>query len=555
MPEGIFRSAFAGLFLPMQHPLTQIAYRRTDRTDLPYDIGRNFYLSGHTMQRNAAEPICSDITMHNSAGILARLHSRGIFKTRAFVDGKWIQSANADTLPVTNPANGETLAELPNLGPADVELAISAASAAFIPWRDRLPQDRSALMERWHDLVLEHKEALSQLMVLEQGKSIVDARGEIEYGAGFIKWFAEEAKRVEGATFASHKLNKQMLAIRQAIGVVGLVTPWNFPVAMLTRKAAAALAVGCPIICYQSMETPLSALALAALAEKAGFPAGVFQVLTGKSRVIVKALCESPTVRAISFTGSTEVGRKLLEQSAASIKKCSMELGGHAPFIGYPDVPLDELVQAAIDAKFQTSGQDCLAANRIYIHRDIYEPFLHAFAAAAAALKVGDGFEPGVQICPLQNRAQVDKAIEHTTDAVGKGARLLTGGRQPAQGGNYFEPTVLADVTEAMTICREETFGPVAAVMPFDEESEVLGRANDTEYGLAAYLWTRDIGRIWRHSNALEYGMVAVNTVSMTGYPIPFGGVKQSGLGREGSRWGIDEYSELKYICMGNLDK
>ncbi|MBE9550116.1 MAG: NAD-dependent succinate-semialdehyde dehydrogenase [Proteobacteria bacterium] len=487
--------------------------------------------------------------------LLAEMADKGVFKEQAFINNQWVNSASGETLAVTNPANGETLARLPDLGAAETQVAIEAAKKAFQNWRSLLPQERCVIIECWHDLINEHKQDLATLMVLEQGKSLQDARDEIDYANGFVKWFAEEAKRIEGTTFASHKADKQMLSIRQPIGVVALVTPWNFPIAMLTRKAAAALAVGCPVVCYQSMETPLCALALAALAEQAGFPAGVFQVLTGNSRVIVKEFCESETIRALSFTGSTEVGKILLEQCAPTVKKCSMELGGHAPFIGYPDVPLEDLVQAVIEAKFQTSGQDCLAANRIYIHQGIYEAFVQAFTKAVSQLKVGDGFEAGVQICPLQNSGQVAKSQAHTDDAVAKGARLMIGGKQPERGGNFFEPTVLADITDDMRITYEETFGPVAAVMPFDDEDDVLKRANDTQYGLAAYIWTRDIGRIWRFSNTLEYGMIGVNTVSMTGYPIPFGGVKQSGLGREGSRFGIDEYSELKYICMGELNK
>ncbi len=482
---------------------------------------------------------------------LQQLHHSGLLRERAFIANRWVGS-NSDSA-VLNPATGSAIATVPNLGREQAVEAIEAAHAAFPAFRRLLPQERSALLLAWHDLILAHREDLALIMTLEQGKSLDDGRGEVDYGAGFVQWFAEEAKRMNGQTIASHLAGKHLMSVKEPVGVAALVTPWNFPLAMLTRKAAAALAAGCTVVAYQSMETPLTALALAHLAELAGFPAGVFNVLTGSSRILVKELTSHPKVRAFSFTGSTQVGRILNEQCAATIKKVAMELGGHAPFIGFADVDMDNLVKGALDAKFATSGQDCLAANRIYIQRDIYEEFVQRFSAAVAQMKVGTGLEPGVEIVPLQHENQVRKSEEHVADAVAKGARLMTGGKRHALGGFFFEPTVLADVTPDMEISHDETFGPVAAVIPFDSEEEVLAAASDTEYGLASYVYTRDIERAWKFADALEYGMVAVNSVKMTGYPIPFGGVKQSGLGREGAAQGMDEYTETKYICMGTL--
>ena len=483
------------------------------------------------------------------------LKDRKLFRQEAYIDGQWCAADSGKTVTVTNPANGEELGTIPNMDVAETKRAIAAAKGAFPAWRKLLPQERTDILIRWHDLILENKEDLALMMTLEQGKPLAEARGEIDYAASFVQWFAEEGKRVYGETIPSHLLNRRMMVIREPIGVAAAVTPWNFPSAMITRKVSAALAIGCTMVVRPASETPYSALALAELAERAGIPAGVLSILTGNARPIVGEICANPTVRALSFTGSTEVGRLLLAQGGATVKKMSMELGGHAPFIVFPGADIDNAAEGAIHAKFQTTGQDCLAANRIFVHQDNYERFLERFAALTKQLKVGSGLEPGVEQGPLIDEKAVAKCEEHVQDAVEKGARVLAGGKRHALGGSFFEPTVLADVTKEMKIFHEETFGPVAAVMPFREENEVIADANDTEFGLAAYVYARDVGRIWRLVDALEYGIVAVNTYKMTGYPIPFGGVKQSGLGREGSRHGIEEYSELKYVCLGGLEQ
>jgi succinate-semialdehyde dehydrogenase len=437
---------------------------------------------------------------------------------------------------------------VPALGAADTEAAISAAAAVFPAWRRPLPQERAARLRRWFELMLEARADLALLMTLEQGKPLAEAEGEIAYAATFVEWFAEEARRVNVEGITPHLPNRQMSVRREPIGVVAAVTPWNFPSAMITRKAAAALAAGCPIVVRPASETPYSALALAELAERAGIPAGVFSVVTSPAQPIVDVLLASPTVRALSFTGSTEVGRRLLEGGAATVKKMSMELGGHAPLIVFPEAPLEDAVAGAVAAKFQTGGQDCLAANRIYVHAGIYERFVERFTVYVQDLRVGDGLEEGVDIGPLMHERAVAKCAEHVADARVKGGRVLTGGER--LGGCFFAPTVIADATDDMLIAREETFGPVAAVFRFETEDEVIGRANDTIYGLAAYVWSNDLNRVARLTSALEYGMVAVNCVKMTGAPIPFGGIKQSGLGREGSRHGLEEFTELKYVCI-----
>lgn len=480
---------------------------------------------------------------------MARLADPRLFREFAFIDGRWRSAYSGATVAVTDPAAGEMIGHVPDLGAAETREAIAAAHAAFPRWRALLPQERARILRTWHDLMLASREDLAVLMTLEQGKPLSEARGEIDYAASFVEWFSEEAKRVGGEMPASHLPNRLMTVRREPIGVVAAVTPWNFPSAMITRKAAAALAAGCAIVVRPASETPYSALALAELAERAGFPPGVFSVVTGAPEPIVGELCANPLVRAVSFTGSTEIGKRLIRQGADTVKRMSMELGGHAPFIVFPDAGLDEAVEAAVAAKFQTSGQDCLAANRIFVHAEIYEAFLARFAARVEALSVGNGFDPDVEIGPLMHERAVAKCQAHVDDALAHGARCLAGGKPHPLGGFFYTPTALADCDERMAIFREETFGPVAAIARFEDEAEVVARANDTRYGLAAYLYTRDHDRICRMTDALAYGMVAVNCVKMTGHPIPFGGMKESGLGREGGRHGLEEFTELKYVC------
>jgi aspartate-semialdehyde dehydrogenase len=481
---------------------------------------------------------------------LSRLADPRLFREQAYVGGKWTAALDGKVVPVTNPATGEPLGVVPALGGSETAAAITAAAAAFPTWRKLLPQQRSALLRRWFELMIEAKDDLALIMTLEQGKPLAEAEGEIAYAASFIEWFAEESKRVNVEGITPHLPNRQMSVRREPIGVVAAMTPWNFPSAMITRKASAALAAGCPMVVRPASETPYSALALAELADRAGIPAGVFSVVTGPAQPIVDALQNSPTVRALSFTGSTEIGRKLLEGGARTIKRMAMELGGHAPMIVFPEVDLEDAVAGAVAAKFQTTGQDCLAANRIYVHASIYERFVERFAAYVQELRVGNGLDEGVEIGPLMHARAVAKCEAHVADAIARGGRILTGGRRHALGGRFFEPTVIADADDAMLIAQEETFGPVAAVFRFQHEAEVVARANDTIYGLAAYVWSNDLHRVARVSDALEYGMVAVNCVKMTGAPVAFGGVKQSGLGREGSRHGLEEFTELKYVCI-----
>jgi len=472
---------------------------------------------------------------------------------RAYVDGRWVDAHEA--LAVNDPATGKLIGHVPACDVETVRQAIDAAVAAQKEWAALLPQERQQALLRWHEQIIRHKDDLATIMTLEQGKPYDASLGEIDYGASFIEWFAAEAVRLNGDTMPSHIAGRQLMTVREPLGVVALVTPWNFPNAMLTRKAGAALAAGCSVVAHPSSETPFSALALAELAQRAGLPSGLFNVVTGSGRKIVAEFCANKKVRGLSFTGSTEVGSAILRQSAETVQKCCMELGGHAPFIGFGDVPVQTLVEAAIKAKFETSGQDCLAANRILIHESIYEAFLAGYSEAVRKLVVGNGFDQGVQIGPLQNERQVAKAEEHSDDAVDNGARLLCGGKRHALGGLFFEPTVVADITANMKIWREETFGPVAGISSFSSEDEVVAAANDTDYGLAAYVFSNDLGTCLRMSRALEYGMVAVNSVKLTGPPIPFGGVKQSGLGREGSVHGTDEFTELKYICLNTGSK
>jgi succinate-semialdehyde dehydrogenase len=481
--------------------------------------------------------------------IIQKIKNISLFREQAYLNGQWMDAPEAIT--VTNPSNGEVIGHVPALGEKETGEAIEAAQKAFVAWSTMLAKDRARILHRWADLMLQHKEDLAVIMTLEQGKPLDESRGEIDYAASFFEWFGEEAKRAYGDTIPAHLPNAKMLVTRQPVGVTAAITPWNFPSAMITRKAGAALAAGCTMIVRPASETPFSALALAVLAEEAGVPAGVFSVLTGSARKIAGVLTESPVVHAISFTGSTEVGRILLSQSADSVKKMSMELGGHAPFIVFPDADLDKAVKGAIGAKFATTGQDCLAANRIYVHSDIYEEFAAKYTAATETLKTGDGMEGGVDLGPLMNESAVQKCEDHVKDALQKGAKLLTGGERHECGELFYKPTVLGDVTPEMNIYYEETFGPVAPLIRFTNEKDVVAAANDTIYGLAAYVYSQDISRCHRVSDQLAYGMVGVNTPKFTGASIPFGGYKQSGLGREGSRYGLDDYMELKYVCLG----
>lgn len=490
----------------------------------------------------------SSTPLLNTAPRQPDLMDPGLLATASYIDGQWIDDDEAGRLAVSNPSDGEVVAEVAALDEAGARRAVDAADKAFPGWAALLPQQRSDILRRWFELMREHKEDLALIMTLEQGKPLSESRGEIDYGASFAEYFAEEAKRPDIMSVTSHLPSAEVELWREPLGVAALVTPWNFPNAMLTRKAAAALAVGCTVVAHPSQETPLSALALAELAQRAGFPAGVFNVVVGKAPVIVGAWCEDTRVRALSFTGSTEIGRLLYAQCAPSIKRLSLELGGHAPFIVFADADLDRAVDEAVKAKFATSGQDCLGANRFYIERPVYAEFCRRFTEATEALIVGRGLDDP-DIGPLMHERAVAKQQEQVDDAVAQGARLLCGGETHPLGPLFYKPTVLADVPDSAQIMREETFGPVAALTPFDGEDEVVHRANSTEFGLVAYLHTKEPARIYRLCRALVFGMVAVNRTKVTGAPIPFGGMKQSGLGREGSRLGIEAFSDVKYVC------
>ncbi|QOZ11832.1 NAD-dependent succinate-semialdehyde dehydrogenase [Bradyrhizobium sp. CCBAU 51765] len=479
------------------------------------------------------------------------LRRRDFLSGAALVDGQWVSGHERDH--VTDPATGEVIADVARCGAEEMEAAIAAAQRAFYVWRELLPTRRGAILRSWALLMLQHEEELAMLVTSEQGKPLAEARQEIAYGAGFLDWFAAEGERAYGDTIPSHKLGSLLHVRMQPVGVAAAITPWNFPVAMITRKAGAALAAGCPTIVKPAPETPLSALALARLAEQAGLPRGVFQVLVGNPIELSKPLLSDARIRALSFTGSTEVGRLLLEGAAESVKKVSLELGGHAPFLVFDDVDLEKAVKGAMAAKFATSGQDCLAANRIYVQRNIYSAFVEAFATAIAQLKVGHGLEPTTDIGPMTKLSVAEKCRSQIDDAGKKGARVVSRQQGASLNLNFVPPTLLCDVTENMLIASEETFGPVAAVLPFDSEEEVIARANASEMGLAGYVYTNNLRRAMRLSERMECGMLGINTASFTGPPIPFGGWKQSGVGREGSRHGLAEFMELKYVCFGDL--
>jgi succinate-semialdehyde dehydrogenase/glutarate-semialdehyde dehydrogenase len=482
-----------------------------------------------------------------------KLNDPLLFRQQAYLDGRWRNADNGATLAVTNPATGQIIGHVPDMGETETLRAVAAAQQAWKSWRTRLAKERCAVLRRWHDLVLFHADDLAAIMTAEQGKPLLEAKGEIAYAASFIEWFAEEGKRIYGDTIPTPAAGRRILVTKEPVGVCAAITPWNFPSAMITRKAAPALAAGCPMILKPASQTPFSALALAELAHRAGVPPGIFSVVTGSAQAIGAVMTGSAAVRKISFTGSTGIGRLLMRQSADTVKKLSLELGGNAPFIVFDDADLDAAVEGALASKYRNAGQTCVCANRIYVQDGVYEAFSAKLVAAVRALRVGDGASADTQQGPLIDENAVRKVEEHIEDAVGKGARVLTGGRRHALGRTFFEPTVLADVTQTMLVAREETFGPLAPLFRFQHDEDVIAMANDTEFGLAAYFFSRDIGRIWTVAEQLECGMVGINTGMISNEVAPFGGIKQSGLGREGSKYGIDDYLTTKYWCLGGL--
>ncbi|MFP1814953.1 NAD-dependent succinate-semialdehyde dehydrogenase [Lonsdalea quercina] len=479
-----------------------------------------------------------------------QLKNKTLFRQSCLIDGQWQDSLSGETLSVNNPATGKALGTIPLVTAEQTQQAIAAAEKALSSWRQRTGKERAAVLLEWARLIRKNQADLAALLTAEQGKSLAEASGEIGYANAFIEWFAEEAKRIEGSVLPSPQANQRLLVLKQPIGVTAAITPWNFPAAMITRKAAPALAAGCTMIVKPAEQTPYTALALGELAVQAGIPAGVLQVITGEAPAVGKVLCDSPVVRKLSFTGSTEVGRILMAQSAPTVKKLSLELGGNAPVIVFDDADLELAVKGIMASKFRNSGQTCVCANRIYVQRGIYPALAARLVEEVKKLKVGDGTEPGVTQGPLIDEQAVDKVRQHIDDALTKGATLLLGGKSHELGGTFFTPTVIGDVTREMRFAREETFGPVAPLFPFTDEADAIAMANDTEFGLAAYVFTRDAVRQWRVPEAIEYGMVGINTGLISNEVAPFGGVKQSGLGREGSRFGIEEYLEMKYLCV-----
>ena len=479
------------------------------------------------------------------------LHDPKLFRQACYVDGAWIESGSHQTIDVDNPATGDVIGTVPRLGRAETRQAIEAAARAWPAWRKKTAKERAAVMRRWFDLMMANQDDLAKLMTTEQGKPLAEARGEVAYAAAFLEWFGEEAKRVYGDTIPPHQADKRIVVLKEPIGVVACITPWNFPLAMITRKAGPAIAAGCTVVLKPASQTPFSALALAELAERAGMPRGVFNVITGTAKEIGAELTGNPTVRKLSFTGSTETGKVLMAQCAGTVKKLSLELGGNAPFIVFDDADLDAAVEGAILSKYRNTGQTCVCANRLLVQNAVYDDFAEKLAAAVGKLKPAPGLESGATQGPLIDDRAVEKVESHISDATAKGARVLVGGKRHALGGRFFEPTVLTDVTPEMAIAHEETFGPVAPLFRFGREHEAVTLANATEFGLAAYFYGRDIGRVWRVAEALEYGIVGINTGLISTEVAPFGGVKDSGLGREGSKYGIEEFLEIKYLCMG----
>lgn len=484
---------------------------------------------------------------------MLKLKDPSLLKQQCYLNGEWV--SGTETMTVTNPATGEVIGTIPHLGQAETAKAIADANAAWPAWRKKTAKERSAILRKWFNLMMENQDDLAAILTTEQGKPLAEAKGEIAYGASYIEWFAEEGKRLYGENIPSHMADRRIMVTKEPIGVCVAITPWNFPNAMITRKAAPAMAAGCPMIVRPADLTPFSALAMGELAHRAGIPAGVFQVITGKSRVIGAEFTSNPTVRKLTFTGSTEVGRVLMEQCAGTVKKVSMELGGNAPFIVFDDADLDAAVEGAIASKYRNAGQTCVCANRLYVQDGVYDAFAEKLAIAVGKLKVGNGVDDGVTQGPMIDEKSMEKVEEHIADALAKGAKVLLGGKRHALGHSFFEPTILTGVTQNMAVAREETFGPMAPLFRFSTEEEVVKYANDTEFGLASYFFSRDIGRIFRVSEALEYGMVGVNSGLISTEIAPFGGVKQSGLGREGSKYGIEDYVTIKYTCLAGLDK
>jgi|KBSMisStaDraftv2_1062788.scaffolds.fasta_scaffold00163_22 succinate-semialdehyde dehydrogenase/glutarate-semialdehyde dehydrogenase len=476
-----------------------------------------------------------------------------LFRQSCYIDGRWVESADKTTIPVDDPATGELIGAVPNMGAAETRRAIEAAAEAFVTWRKRTAKERAGILRRWFDLMMMSQEDLAYLMTLEQGKPLTESRAEVAYAASFLEWFGEEAKRVYGETIPGHQADKRIIVLKEPLGVAACITPWNFPLAMITRKVGPALAAGCTVVLKPAEQTPFSALALAELGDRAGVPRGVFNVITGAPVKIGAELTSNPKVRKLSFTGSTEVGKLLMSQCAGTVKRLSLELGGNAPFIVFDDADLDAAVEGAIASKYRNTGQTCVCTNRFLIQDAVYDRFAEKLSAAVGKLKVAPGLEPGATQGPLIDENAVAKVEEHISDATSKGARILAGGKRHALGGRFFEPTILTGVTSSMEISREETFGPVAPLFRFRTEQEAIALANDTQYGLAAYFYGGKMTRIWRVAEALEYGMVGINTGLISTEVAPFGGVKQSGLGREGSNFGIDEYLEVKYLCFGGI--
>ena len=482
-----------------------------------------------------------------------RLSDPTLLKQQCYLNGYWQNADSGETIAVTNPATGQVIGAIPKMGSQETRRAIEAANGAFPAWRAMTARERAIILRHWFELMLTHQEDLAVIMTAEQGKPLAESRGEIAYAASFIEWFAEEGKRLYGDTIPTYARDKRIVVTKEPIGVCAAITPWNFPAAMITRKAGPALAAGCTMVVKPATATPFSALALAELGERAGIPAGVFSVITGSSKEIGDEMTANPIVRKLTFTGSTEIGKQLTAKCAGTMKKVSMELGGNAPFIIFDDADLDAAVEGAVASKYRNSGQTCVCTNRLLVQSGIYDIFTEKLAAAVARMKVGDGLKGEVQQGPLIDEASVRKVEEHIADAVAKGASIRLGGKRHALGGTFFEPTILCNVTTDMLVAKEETFGPVAPIFRFDSEEEAVQMANDTEFGLASYFYTRDIGRVWRVAEALEYGMVGINTGLLSTEVAPFGGVKESGIGREGSHYGIEEFVEVKYLCMGGI--